>query len=341
MLPLALAILVPPAQALATNELPLGTLAVVNKVDNTLHLVDLPTKKRVHQFATGPNPQEVVFVDGGRTVLATNMGHGARQPGNTITIGDADRGTLTGEINLGTHGAPHGLTRLDADRVLVTSHATDHILVVNWRTKSVERAFPSGGKGTHLVLVSPDGKRAYAANVASNSVTVLDLAEGKLVKSIPAGNRSEGISLSQDGRTIAIGNLGDNSVTIIDTEKLEPTRTIPNLKTPIRTFFSSDGKRLFVSCAEPGEIAVISTGNYQEETRIILKEVPGLTPRQAPVPIPMNFDRYPDRPLIFTALINCEAVLVWDERTLKPVAILPTGPLPDGIAVRPTQGSRG
>ncbi len=314
------------------KPLPKGILASVNKGENTVSLIRLETGETMIKLASGMNPQEVVFSEDGLKAVVSNMGKGATQPGKTLTVIDVLSRKLGGEVDLGEHHSPHGLVFLDEDRVLMTSHATDSLVVVNVEEKVIERAVKTEGKGTHLVVLSPDKKTAYTANVFTGDVSVIDLALGKTLKRIPAGQRAEGISISPDGKLVAIGCMGDNTVSIIDTVKLEVIKTIEGLAGPIRTFFSNDGLKLLVSCAGSGEVAVIDRISLRVTNRISLCSGGLFTLSQGTAPIPMNFERHADGRHIFVAVINADAIAVINLEKMAVVGKAATGSLPDGIA---------
>lgn len=315
------------ALGVASNPL----LATVNKGEDTVSLIDLGTRKEIAKLPTGSHPQEVIFVSGGRWAVVSNMGTGPAQAARTLTVVDVSARKVAKTIELGDHGMPHGLVELGAQRVLMTSHLTDHLVVVNIDTGKVERSMPSGGKGTHLAVLSPDRKLAYAANVGTGTVTAVEIASGKVLATIPAGERAEGISISPDGTWVAIGNLGVNSVTLIDAATRTVKRTLPGLAVPIRTFFSSDNKRLFVACAGTGEIAVFRADGTERIGTVDLKSTPNFKFWTDSKPIPMNFARRGRE--IFVAIVNANEVVAFDEETLKVTQRFPTGQLPDGIAV--------
>lgn len=303
----------------------------MNKGEDTVSLIDLNSKAVLAKLPSAPHPQEVIFLDKGRWAVVSNMGQGPAQAGKTLTVIDVAGRKVVRTIELGEHGMPHGLVALDAQRVLMTSHATDHLVTVDVIAGKVERAVPSGGKGTHLVVLSPDKKLAYAANVGTSNVTVLEVASGKLLATIGAGNRAEGISISPDGTLVAIGNVGANSVSVIDTASRKVVKTLEGLAVPIRTFFSSDGGRLFVACAGTGEIAVFAKREFKREGSVDLKVTPEFKFWADSKPIPMNFDRRGRE--ILVAVINANEVVAFDEVSLKVSGRWPTGQLPDGIAV--------
>jgi YVTN family beta-propeller protein len=310
-----------------------GTLAAVNKAENTLSLIDLTTGKTHAKLPTGPHPQEVVFSPDGSLGVVSNMGQGGANMGKTLTLVDLANQKVKGEIQLGDHGAPHGVIFLDKDTLLYTSHQSDSLVSVNLTVNKVEKAVASGGKGTHLVVLAPDKKTAYTVNAVSQDVSVIDLTTWKVTKRIACGTRAEGISISPDGRQVAVGNVGGNTVSIIDTAKNEVVKTLEGTMTPIRTFYTSDSSKLLVSCAATGDLAVFDAKTLAEIKRIPLGEIKDLQLVQGPNPIPMNFDRHPAGGYFFVVIINANAVVMFDEANLKVERVFSTGNLPDGIGV--------
>lgn len=308
-------------------------LAVVNKGEESLSLINVASGAQIAKLKTGLHPQEVAFSPDGKTALVSNMGRGQQQPSRTLTIVDIATAKVTGEIDLAEHGAPHGIEFIDGNRALITSHATDSLVLVDVAQRKVVKAVSSGGKGTHLAVVDPGRKVAYAANVFTGDISILDLASFTIRKRIPCETRAEGVSVSPDGKWVAVGNMGADTVSIIDAQKEEVVTTLRGVKVPIRTFFTSDSQRMLVSCAGTGEFAVFSVEGWKETSRIKLQGHADLTIKGGEFPIPMNFARRAAAKEIFVAIINADAVVRIDEKTMKIVQVYKAGTLPDGIAV--------
>jgi YVTN family beta-propeller protein len=66
------------------------------------------------------------------------------------------------------------------------------------------------------VAVSPDGRRAYVTNNASNTVSVIDTGGGAVTATIPVGARPVGVAVSPDGRHAYITNAASDTVSVID-----------------------------------------------------------------------------------------------------------------------------
>ena len=314
-----------------------GTLASVNKGDNTVSLIDLASGKTLVKLGVGPSPQEVTFSPSGKVGLVSNMGLSkpGEGPGKSLSVVSLEQKKILREIPLGDHGAPHGVIFLDEDNALMTSHVSDSIVHINVKEGKIERTLKTEGKGTHLVVLSPDKKMAYAINAFSEDVSVINLSEWKVTQRVKCGSRAEGISISPDGKWIAVGNVGGDSVTVIDAAKLEVVKTLTGLALPIRTFFTSDGVHMLVACANSGELAVFDTKTLTEKKRIKLANAKGVTLTQGLFPMAMKFEADRKNGQIYYVLINADAVAVIDEKSLEVVGILATGSFPDGIGFTP------
>ena len=133
--------------------------------------------------------------------------------------------------------------------------------------------------------------RVYAAEQFSNTVSVTDPADNKLLGVIRLGqpvpaNFSplytgqllvHGMGFSPDHRTLAIVSIGSNSVTFIDTA----TNTVKHVtyvgRSPHEAFFTPDGREVWVTVRGENYVSVIDGATYQETTRIILPNGPGMT----------------------------------------------------------------
>jgi YVTN family beta-propeller protein len=132
--------------------------------------------------------------------------------------------------------------------------------------------------------------RIYAAEQFSNTVSVTDPADNKLLGVIrlgdPApGNLSplyrgqllvHGMGYSPDGRTIAVVSIGSNSVTFIDTATNAVKHTTYVGRSPHEAFYTPDGKEVWVTVRGESYVAVLDAATYQEKTRIAVPNGPGM-----------------------------------------------------------------
>jgi YVTN family beta-propeller protein len=68
-----------------------------------------------------------------------------------------------------------------------------------------------------MLVISPDGQRAYTANVGAGSVSVLDVAKRSLITTIPVAKMVQRISISPDGKQVFTHDQGAPRIAVIDT----------------------------------------------------------------------------------------------------------------------------
>jgi YVTN family beta-propeller protein len=126
--------------------------------------------------------------------------------------------------------------------------------------------------------------RVYAAEQFSNTVSVTDPADNKLLGAIRLSEPSptnfsplyrgqvlvHGMGFSPDHRTIAVVSIGSNSVTFIDTATNSVKHTTYVGRSPHEPFFTPDGKEVWVTVRGENYVAVLDGATYEEKARIIV-----------------------------------------------------------------------
>ena len=133
--------------------------------------------------------------------------------------------------------------------------------------------------------------RVYAAEQFSNTVSVIDPSENKLLGEIrlgdpQPGNMSplyrgqllvHGLGVSPDHRTLAVVSIGSNSVTFIDTATNAVKHTTYIGRSPHEAFFTPSGKEVWVTVRGEDYVAVLDGKTYAETRRIEVANGPGMT----------------------------------------------------------------
>ena len=132
--------------------------------------------------------------------------------------------------------------------------------------------------------------RVYAAEQFSNTVSVVDPVDNKLLGVIRLGDPQpgnfsplykgqvlvHGMGFSPDHRTLAVVSIGSNSVTFIDTA----TNTIKHVtyvgRSPHEAFFTPDGGEVWVTVRGENYISVLDAQTFTEKTRIVTPNGPGM-----------------------------------------------------------------
>ncbi|MBN8871235.1 MAG: YncE family protein [Rhodospirillales bacterium] len=132
--------------------------------------------------------------------------------------------------------------------------------------------------------------RVYAAEQFSNTVSVIDPADNKLLGVIRLGDPQpanfsplykgqvlvHGMGFSPDHKTLAVVSIGSNSVAFIDTA----TNAIKHItyvgRSPHEAFFTQDGSEVWVTVRGEDYIEVLDGKTFEEKTRIKTPNGPGM-----------------------------------------------------------------
>jgi YVTN family beta-propeller protein len=133
--------------------------------------------------------------------------------------------------------------------------------------------------------------RVYSAEQYSNTVSVTDPVDNKLVGTIRLGDSLpanlsplykgqllvHGMGFSPDHRTIAVVAIGSNAVIFIDTA----TNSVKHItyvgRSPHEAFYTMDSKEVWVVVRGENYVSVLDGTTYEEKARIIVPSGPGMT----------------------------------------------------------------
>src|SRR5437660_6800505 len=133
--------------------------------------------------------------------------------------------------------------------------------------------------------------RVYSAEQYSNTVSVTDPVDNKLLGAIHLGtplpaNLSplykgqllvHGMGFSPDHRTIAVVAIGSNAVNFIDTATNSVKHVTYVGRSPHEAFFTRDGREVWVSGRDENYVSVLDGTTYTEKTQITVPNGPGMT----------------------------------------------------------------
>lgn len=132
--------------------------------------------------------------------------------------------------------------------------------------------------------------RVYAAEQFSNTVSVTDPIDNKLLGVIRLGDPQpgnfsplykgqvlvHGMGYSPDHHTLAVVSIGSNSVSFIDTATNAVKHVTYVGRSPHEAFFTPDSKELWVTVRGENYISVIDAKTFKETTRIEVPAGPGM-----------------------------------------------------------------
>jgi sugar lactone lactonase YvrE len=179
------------------------------------------------------------------------------------------------------------------------------------------------------LAISPDGKTLYATRVFSMTVSSIDVASGRALKTVALPAEPYTCLLSADGRRLFVSIWGSAIVMVLDAQTLAPVAYLGTGEHPTALALSADGTRLFVACASSAEVWVFNTQIYLPLEQISMNLFPDAPPTSTPNSLAIS----PDGQTLLVALADNNAVAVVDiSNSVRSIVggFIPTGWYPTG-----------
>lgn len=240
-----------------------SVLLIANKAAQTLGLVD---PQAAQQVATVPESgitgHEVIASPDGRTAYVPIYGNsGVGKPGtdgSTIDVFDIASRKVTGKIDFGHGVRPHCPLIGPKDGMLyVTTELDKTISIIDPKTLKIVGTIPTGQPESHMLVIAPDGKRGYTANVGPGTVSVLDMENRKTLAVIPISGQTQRIAISTDGKLVFTSDQTKPQMAVIDTATNKIKAWIPLPGLGYGSAPTPDGRWLVVAVPPAKKVAVI------------------------------------------------------------------------------------
>lgn len=297
-------------------------LVALNKNEASLTIIDPKDMKVLGKVPVGDSPHEVVLSADGRTAYVAN--YGAQTPGSSLSVIDIETKKELRRVDLAPLARPHGLVETGG-KIYFTSETNRLIGRYDPATNRVDWLMGTGQNATHMIVVTPDQKKMYTANIASDSVTAFEFqnvppAPSK-VTHIAVGKQPEAIDVAPDGREVWVGLNAEGAIDVVDTSAGKVVEKIKLGERPYRVRFSPDGKQVYATMPNTKEIIVIDSATKKEIRRIKLESVP----------LGIVFSK--DGKTAFVSAVEDDYVLKIDLEKNETIGKVVTGQAPDGVAV--------
>jgi YVTN family beta-propeller protein len=309
-----------------SNEGSSYVLLVVNKGDETLGIVDPRMGQQIATVAEGGTTgHEVAASPDGKTAYVPIYGNsGVGKPGtdgrNMVAIDIASR-KVVGNVDFGHGVRPHCAVIGPKDGMLyVTTELDKSISIIDPKTLKIVGTIPTGQPESHMLAITPDGKRGYTANVGPGTVSVLDMENRKTITVIPVSGEVQRIAVSTDGKLAFTSDQTKPQLVVIDTASNKVKTWIPLPAAGYGTATTPDGRWLVVAVRTANKVAIVDLGAMKVAKLI---DVPA-APQEALV-----------RPDGKIAYVSCDAshkvaAIRTSDWTLE--KLIDAGPSADGLA---------
>jgi YVTN family beta-propeller protein len=184
----------------------------------------------------------------------------------------------------------------------------------------------TGGPETEGIEFSKDGSKLIITNEADNTVTVHDIENGNLLKTIDTkehGIRPRGIKVSPDGETYVATLEHGNTFMVLDKD-FNHVKTVKTGVSPYGVAFGPEGDRLFVASAKGKTLEVFDAKTYEK-----IKDI-GPTGDRC-----WHFSFTPDNKQILLACGRSDEVIVIDADKLEITKRITDFKMPWGIVTYP------
>ena len=153
-----------------------------------------------------------------------------------------------------------------------TGPGPSNVVVFDVKSGAIVTRIPVEVNPYQLVL-TPDGRRLFVSNWASESVSVIDTATNTVIRTLHVGINPNAMKLSDDGR-LFVACSNDNTVHVIDARTLEVierlsttlTPMAPEGSTPDALTIDNARKLLYIANADNNSIAVVNIANREHST---------------------------------------------------------------------------
>jgi len=230
------------------------SLVVLNKDSDSVSYIDPETGETRAVVETEFNPHEVaVAPDGSRSFVTCSLG-------GALNVLDNNSHEVIERFEHDLFEFPHGLAvRESAGELWLVATYSSEVFVFDIETLELLETFPTHQDKSHMLALSPDESRVYAANIGSDSVTVIDCDDREVVADPPVGEEPEGIGVDPDTGEVLVANQEDGTLSVLDLDTLEVTNRALLGETPIRVVLDPDGRYALVPNRESGDVSVVDT----------------------------------------------------------------------------------
>ncbi|HTU45770.1 MAG TPA: hypothetical protein VMF91_11950 [Bryobacteraceae bacterium] len=114
------------------------------------------------------------------------------------------------------------------------------------------------GHGSEGFDVAPDGKQIWVANAQDGTLSVIDVAEKKVVQTLDANVKGANrLKFTPDGKLVFVSTLGGSDVTVFDAATRAVRKRINIGHGAAGILMQPDGARVYVACTPDDYVAII------------------------------------------------------------------------------------
>ncbi|MDW7671560.1 MAG: cytochrome D1 domain-containing protein [Bacillota bacterium] len=296
---------------------------VANTEDGTITVID----------TTLDEPLKVIEVDESVSDgLAASMSQRRIYVGNgnqgVLSVIDGDSGQVVEEINLERriHGidlSPEGRFLYLTSGALEENEEYNYIMVYDTHTKSQAGEILSGSNSPSHISFNSDGTLAFATNVMSGDLSVIDTASQEIIRTIPVGQVPNEGKTDPAGERFFVASLMENELRVIDLASGDEIARLPAGEGTHGVAVAEDGGSVWTANRFSGDVTVFDAQNYRLLATIEIKGMPN------------HVFQVPDMDKMYVSSLESNEIAVIDMNSLEVIKRIPVGSKPHEIGFIP------
>jgi len=299
-----------------------GRLLVLNKGEDTLTVLDVPSYRALATIPVGKEPHEVVATPDGRKAYVSNVRD------KTLSVVDLATLKVARTLRSDRFDSPHGLAMTPDGRfLLVTSEGSHRFFLIDAARDVVLRSVTTTQARAHMVVILAGGRKAFAANVDSGSLTLLKLPDLRILRQVVVGDGPEGIAATPNGRWVLAALQNSDQVAILDPGSGAILARLPTGRTPVRIAVTPNSFTALVANRASNDVTVLDVLARRVKTTVSVGRRPGGVATNA------------SGSRAYVCNNDSNTVSVISIPGFEVVRTIPVGVQPDGIAYVPRHES--
>lgn len=185
---------------------------VTDSAANVVRVIDLKARAETGRIPTGAYPHGLRLSPDGKTLYVANM------RGGSVSVIDVDRLQETGRIAVGKGPVQVGFAP-DGRQAYVSLSGSNQLGLIDTRQQRLVGKVKVGR--TPIQMVSTAAGLVYVANQGSaqapdQTVSVVDAASKRVVKTLVTGKGAHGTAISSDNAYVFVSNIEAGTFSVID-----------------------------------------------------------------------------------------------------------------------------
>jgi len=255
----------------------------------------------------------------------------------TVSVIDLKQLKVVRDLDI---GAPqiHGLALRSDGKLLFVTVESDHTLrFVDTATGRTRSTIKLSGRPNECA-VTPDGRYVAVPIRDGNSVEIVDVAQQKVVKSLPIKEPHNAVS-TVSNRYLFVSSMGSDAVNVIDLKTMSFSAIVPAGGRPRPYVLSSDGKTMYVAVSYLHGFDIVSVPEKKVLQRVEMPAQHRGTPRPRKFETPDTYTHglalTPDGKELWVTSLLDDCVYIYDLESKKFTGRLETGDGPNWIVFSP------